>query len=298
MSLAYTDAFDAETQLRIEEEIASRIFGGRPAAKLRIDADYFTWLACGLLSIVQLEFPVEEPKVAEYVDLVVEKLIGRARASLSEGTGEWFGEEDCAVLGRDILLELLTHVRPDLLTEAAGGVTADQIRRGARLNWHSFDGLTASEWRARAAAERRRVDDGGPEEGRDYSAAERADLIARTLEEMDADAPDVSTSPFSVVLVVADDADVSRSVRLRVALEAYGVGVALLDEADCTIASAAVEYFGDRVRLLGWTPEAEAAQAEPAHTFTLVESAGAYTPPAEAEGREEAAAAQHAARDG
>ncbi|MFL6284558.1 MAG: hypothetical protein ACJ74Q_15540 [Pyrinomonadaceae bacterium] len=118
MSLAYTDALHPRSQVGIEEEIASRIFGGRPAARLRLEAECFTWLACDLLSIVQLELAIDPGKVSECVDAIVRILLDRAKATLA-GEDGWFGEEDSGTLSKEILLAVLALARPELVTESA-----------------------------------------------------------------------------------------------------------------------------------------------------------------------------------
>jgi hypothetical protein len=114
---AYNDSIDADEQIRAEEELAGLVFD---AVRELDGARGLEWrdcdgLALSALSTVLGYFPTGyQVQEDDFKD--VRRKLARTILRKQEATGgRSLGEEGCAQLGRDLLLEALAFLRPDLV---------------------------------------------------------------------------------------------------------------------------------------------------------------------------------------
>lgn len=113
----YNDEIDATAQIDAEERIAAMIAGAQEAATV---AGVFSWDECDTLGLSVLfsalgSFPTDY-EIDE--DDFKRVRVGLARMIYERQGGEAarvLGEEDCAQLSRDLLLEAVSFFRPDLV---------------------------------------------------------------------------------------------------------------------------------------------------------------------------------------
>lgn len=113
---AYNENMDAEEQITAEEEIAGIVFEALRGIgdKRGLDWGECDELAVAALNIMLLSFPPDYQVHEDDYKRIRRDLALTIWNKAGGVAGRALGEEGCAQLGRDLLLEAVAFLRPDL----------------------------------------------------------------------------------------------------------------------------------------------------------------------------------------